>query len=66
MAAKNKNRKVSLHISAEELARVFQDGMLGIRIEAIITHANVKVAVATDEGKRVGFQTSSQRLSEPN
>lgn len=66
MSTKNKSRKISLHISAEELARVFRDGMVGVRVEAIITHANVKMTVATDEGERVGFQTSIQRLSGPS
>ena len=45
MAAKNKTRKVSLRISASELERVFQDRIVGVDLEMIITHANVKMTV---------------------
>lgn len=63
MAQKGRIRKVSLHISASELGKVLQDRMVGVRFEAIITHANVKMTVETDEGKQMEFRASSQRLS---
>lgn len=47
----NKKAKIfSIHIEADELKRIYDEDLI---IEAIVTHANVKITAVTDEGKKI-------------
>ena len=48
-----KSRKVLFHIEAEELERIVANQLGGITVEAIITHANVKIVAKTGEDEKV-------------
>jgi hypothetical protein len=48
---KNKNAKIfSIHIEADELKRIYDEDII---IEAIVTHANIKIHASTKEGKKI-------------
>lgn len=49
----SKVREITFHIEADELERIVRDRLGGITIEAIVTHANIKVTASTGENEKV-------------
>jgi hypothetical protein len=51
--SKSKSRKVVFKIEAKELERIVHNELGGITIEAIVTHANIKITAFTSEYEKV-------------
>lgn len=48
-----KSRTVLVHIGADELRRICDDGLGGVTLEVVVTHANIKVEARTGEDEKV-------------
>lgn len=51
----DKARTVLVHIGADEIGRICDEGLGGITLEVVVTHANVKVDARTGEDEKVNL-----------